>query len=114
MKMITDYSITKETFEDQCKARRFNPCLEITFSKGKDKHTHKIGAGYGDDILVYRENGTVYVLSHNPGLCYVGLEAFEGDEKLDDIFLQGEEVFDVLGDHDLTPCEMIQQLKNLI
>ena len=109
-----DYKIGKESFEDMLKAGRFNPCLEITFRDRKGAHTHKISAGYEDDVLVYRENGTTYVLSHNPRLGYVGVEVFEGDENVDGLFLQGEEMFDALGDNNLTPCEMLQHLKDLI
>ena len=109
-----DYEIAKESFEDMLKAERFNPCLEMTFRDRRGTHTHKISAGYRDDISAFRENVTTYILSHNPGLGYAGIEVFEGDEKINDVFLQGEQMLDLFGDDELTPFEMIYQLKDLI
>ena len=38
------------------------------------------------------------VLSRNPRLEYAGLEAFQGDEKINDVFLTGSELLAALGE----------------
>jgi hypothetical protein len=50
-------------------------------------------------------------LSRNPRLEYAGLEAFEGDEKISDVFLTGSELLATLGEDDLEPTRMIHVLK---
>jgi hypothetical protein len=109
-----DYQLQKESFKDMAAAGRVNPCLEITFRDKRGTHTHKIGAGYSDDIAAFRENGATYVLSRNPALGYAGLEAFEGDEKTGDVFLQGDPLLDLLGDKDLSPVRLAQELRVFI
>ncbi len=34
MKRVKNFNIAKESFEDMCKSRRFNPCLESVFETG--------------------------------------------------------------------------------
>jgi hypothetical protein len=81
MRRILNYRISKEDFWEMLHARRHSPCLVITIKNKSGKHTHKLSAGYSDDIDVYREGKTIYVLSRNSRLDYVGLEVFEGAEK---------------------------------
>ena len=114
VRRIYNYTIKKETFEDMCKAKRFNPCLEITFRDKTGIHTHKLDAGYGDSMDIYREGGVTYVLSRNSGLGYIGLQAFEGEEKAGDMFLQSEQVEDILGVDDLVPYTIIRRLTDYI
>ncbi|VBB44995.1 conserved hypothetical protein [uncultured Desulfatiglans sp.] len=109
-----DYQLQKESFKDMAAAGRLSPCLEITFRDRRGKHIHKIGAGYSDDIAAFRENGATYILSLNPALGYAGLEAFEGDEKTGDVFLQGDQLLDLLGDKDLGPVQLIYELSVFI
>ena len=114
MKKVKSYIIAKESIEDHLKARRFNPCLEITFQDGKGSHTHKISAGYDDNIHVFHEERTTFVLSHNPRLDYVGMEVFKGREKVEDVFLQGHEANYVFGNKERSPKEMVQQLMDMM
>jgi hypothetical protein len=93
-----------------CKAKRFNPCLEITFQDKNGRHQHKLSAGYDDDIYVYREHQQTFILTQNPRLGYVGLEVFEGDTKSADIFLEAHQVIEVLARDDLAPFTMIRRL----
>jgi hypothetical protein len=95
-------------------AGRYNPCLQITYRDRFGKHTHKLTAGYWDDIDVYREGRETYILSSNPKLGYIGLEVFEGPEKQGEIFLQEEQVKDVLGRDDLAPFNAIRRLREHI
>lgn len=111
MRRITNFQIQKEPFEDACRAGRFNPSLEITFRGRTGIHTHKISAGYSDELDVYREDGVTYVLARNNALPYVGLEAFEGGEKVGDLFLQEGQVIEVLGRSDLAPATIIKRLQ---
>jgi len=109
-----DYQLQKESFKDMATAGRLNPCLEITFRDRRGNHTHKIGAGYSDDIAAFRENGATYILSHNRALGYAGLEAFEGNEKTGDVFLQGDQLLELLGDKDLSPLQLVCELSFFI
>lgn len=114
MKRVTSFSITKETFDDMRKAKRFNPCLEITLRDRTGIHTHKIKAGYSDEIHLYRENGITYVLSRNHGLGYFGLEAFEGSDKLGEIFIESYQVKETIGRDDFAPFNTIKQMAEYI
>ena len=114
MRKVTNYSVEKESFEDMCKAKRFNPCLEITFRDRTGIHIHKISAGYCDDIYVYRDNGETYILTNNPYLGYVGMEVFNGDEQIGDLFLEYHQVIEILGGCDLAPFTMIRKLKEYV
>ena len=114
MRRIHNYRITKEDFWEMLHAKRHNPCLVITFRDKFGKHTHKLSAGYLDDIDAYREGKETFVLSRNPRLDYVGLEAFEGPEKQGSIFAQGDQVKEVLGRDDLAPFNAIKLLREHI
>ena len=111
MRQIHNYNVSKESFDDMVKANRFNPCLEITFRDKSGEHINKIGAGYDDVIHIYREYTEIYLLSLNPGLGYVGLEVFEGSKKVGRIFLQGDQVKEVLGKVNLAPFNIIKKLR---
>ncbi len=112
MRKIANYTITKELIQDMIDAQRFNPCLEITFRDRSGKHTHKISAGYDDDICVYRENKETYVLCQNMRIGYIGLEVFKGEEKIDDLFLQGHEVAEVIGNRNLADFTIIKRMRD--
>ena len=114
MRKVKNYHIGKESVEDMIAAGRFNPCLKITFRDRQGSHTHKLSSGYSDRIHVYREGGETFVLSINDRLGYVGLEVFAGAEKAGDVFLQEEEVTEVLGRDDLIPYTIIRRMLNLI
>jgi hypothetical protein len=110
MRKVRRYTISKESFEDMCKAKKFNPGLQITFRDKNGIHHHILSAGYSDDICVYRENQQTFILTQNPRLGYVGLEVFEGDDKSEDIFLEAHQVIEVLGRDDLAPLTVIRRL----
>lgn len=111
MRRAKRFTITKESLEEQVNAHRFNPCLEITFHDREGEHKHKISAGYSDEIHVFRNQSHTLVLSFNSKLGYVGLEAFHGDEKLNDVFLSGSEMLAAFGEDDLEPSRMIRILQ---
>jgi len=110
MRRVTNYTISKESLEDMCEARRFNPCLAITFRDRTGEHTHKLSAGHSDIIHVYREHTETFVLSENSGLGYFGLEVFNSSEKAGDIFLESHQVKEILCRDDLTPFTVIRRL----
>ena len=114
MRKITNYKIEKESINDMCKARRFNPCLEITFRDKTGQHTHKLSAGHSDNLFVYREWNETYILSQNNNLGYIGFEVFIGSEKKGDVFLQGDQVNEVLGRDDLAPFTIIRRLREYV
>lgn len=111
MNKITHFIITNECLKDQLRARRHHPALEITFRDKRGLHKHKILSGRADEIHVFRENGLTMVLSRNPRLEYAGLQAFEGDAKINDVFLTGSELLAALGENDLEPERMVHVLK---
>jgi hypothetical protein len=114
MRKLKQYEVSWETPDEMIAAGRVNPGLEITFRLGRVAYKHKISAGNADDIHVYREGSQVFVLSVNDGLGYVGLEAFSGDDRSGDIFLQGGQVKETLGRSDLSPPTMIRRLLEFI
>ena len=111
MNKATNFAITNECLEDQLKARRHYPSLEIIFRDKNGLHRHKISSGRADDIHVFADNGMIMVLSRNPRLDYAGLEVFEGDQKLNDVFLTGSELLAALGQSDLEPERMVHVLR---
>lgn len=111
MNKVINFIITNECLKDQLKARRQHPSLEITFRDRRGQHKHKISSGRADDIHVFQENGVTMVLSRNPQLEYAGLEAFEGDDKINDVFLKGGELLAAFGEKDLEPERMVHVLK---
>jgi len=110
MRKILNYRISKEDFWEMLHARRHTPCLVITFKDRSGSHKHKLSAGYQDDIDVYREGKETFVLSRNPRVDYVGLEVFEGAEKQGEIFLQGDQVKEVLGTEIISPFNAIKRM----
>ncbi len=114
MRRINRFSIDKESYEDMLKARRFNPCLEITFRDRSGTYTHKLSAGHSDVLNVYREGLETYVLSSNPRLGYIGLEVFEGPDKIGSFFIEGHQIEEVLGRDDLAPFNAIKRLREHI
>ncbi|MBN2059918.1 MAG: hypothetical protein JW882_05815 [Deltaproteobacteria bacterium] len=114
MRKVSNYRIGKESLDDMLNAKRFNPSLEITFRDQTGSHTHKISAGYGDEIHVYREDRETFVLSQNRRLGYIGLEVLKGDEKVGEIFLQDHQVKEILGKDDLAPFTIIRRLGEYI
>ena len=106
MRRVTSYSIEKESFKDMIEARRFNPCLEISFRDRKGKHTQKLSAG--------REGEHTFVLCQNPRLGYIGLEVFVGEEQTGNIFIEQHQVIEVLGRHELVPHTIIRRLKEYV
>jgi hypothetical protein len=114
MRRINRFSIGKESFENMLHAKRFNPCLEITFRDKSGQYTHKLSAGYSDALDIYREGPETYVLSTNSMLGYIGLEVFEGAEKTGSIFLEEHQVKEVLGREELAPFNAIKRLRENI
>jgi len=114
MHRIRNYSISKESTEDMIQAKRFNPCLEITFRGRSGQHTHKLSAGYNDDLDVYREGYETLVLSTNSKLGYIGLEVFKGPDKTGEIFVEEHRVKELIGRDDLAPLNAIKRLREHI
>lgn len=114
MRRIRNYSIGKESTEDMIQAKRFNPCLEITFRDRSGQHTHKLLAGYDDDLDVYREGPETHVLTTNSRLGYIGLEVFEGPDKTGEIFVEEHQVIETLGREDLPPFNAMKRLRDHI
>ena len=110
------YKVQKESLEDMCRAGRYNPSLEITFQDKSGAHIVKVGAGYTDDLYVYQSMGEeTYILSQNNHFDYVGLEVFEGDEQVWEMFLQNDwQIQEVLGKKglDAAPYNIIKSMLN--
>lgn len=114
MRRVQNYRINRESIEDMIKWGRFNPSFEITFRDKAEEHKHKLSAGYSDTLDIFQEGPEIYVLSTNARFGYVGLEVFEGAEKIGDIFLEGYRVKEVLGNERLSPCKTVKRLRGCI
>ena len=114
MRTVNNFSIEKESFEDQCKARRWNPCLEISFRDKRGVHRHKLESGNNDNIHVFREAGFTYVVATNHHLGYVALDVFEGSKRIGDIFLEHHNLVEALGRDDFEPITLAQRLKEYV
>ena len=110
MKRVKNFNIAKEPIDEMIAAGRFNPSLEIVFQDRCGTHRHKLSAGYADDIHIYREAGLTCVLSINNSLGYIGMEVFDGSQPAGDIFLQGDQVFEILKRNGLSPFTIIRRL----
>jgi hypothetical protein len=110
MEKMKNYSIGKEPFDEMITGGRFNPSLEIIFQDRCGTHRNKLSAGYSDDIHIYREGGLLCILSINNNLGYIGLEVFDGSEPAGDIFLQGDQIFEILNRNGLSPFTIIRRL----
>ena len=114
MRKVKNYSITKESTDEMVAAGRFNPSLEIIFRDRHGTQRHKLSAGNADDIHVYRESSLTCILSINNSMGYIGMEAFEGSQSIGNVFLQGEQVTEALGQADLAPFTIIRRLMEFI
>jgi hypothetical protein len=114
MRRVRKYSIRKETHSDMLHAQRYNRCLEITYRDRSGEYTHKLSAGYCDDIDIYRSGSETYVLTSNRSLGYIGLEVFQGPDKTGEIFVQSEQVKEVLERDDLAPFNAIKRLREYV
>lgn len=114
MRKIHSYRIQKEHILEMLQAKRHHQCLEITYRDRSGQHTHKLSAGYGDGLDVYREGPATLVLSRNDRHGYIGLEIFEGPDKTGEIFLQGDQVKETLGREDLAPSKAVNRLREHI
>ena len=114
MKKVTNYQISKESFETMREGKRFNPALEIRFRDRSGEHVQTLSAGYDDDRHVYREAGETYVLCLNTRLGYVGLQVFEGSDVAGEIFLQDGQVAETIGHLDYAPYTIIRRLREYV
>ncbi|WDP93158.1 MAG: hypothetical protein HUN04_04465 [Desulfobacter sp.] len=114
MRRVHSYTVAKENFWEMLHAKRHHHCLEITYRDRSGKYTHKLSAGYGDTVDVYREGPETYVLSRNHRHGYVGLEVFEGPDKTGEIFLDEQQVKETLRRDDLAPYTIIRRLRRHI
>jgi hypothetical protein len=81
---------------------------------GSGEYTHKLSAGYCDDIDVYQDGSETYILSSNRSIGYIGLEVFEGPDKTSEMFVGSEQVEAVLGRDDLAPFNAIKRLREYV
>jgi len=112
MRRFQHYIIDEEPYERQKDAGRYNPARAIVYQWDKMTYNVTIDAGTSDDVDVYHEGNTLYVLSRNYGLDYVGLELIENGEIVGEVFFQYAENADV--NLDAAPWNIIKQLSEYI
>ena len=107
-----NFKLEKESWEEMHEAGRWNPSLEVIFRDKTGNHRHKIGSGYSDDIHAYREADETYILSTHSGLGYIGLDAFKGNERIGEVFIDSHQVEETVGKRglDLAPHTIIRRL----
>jgi hypothetical protein len=105
-KPLDNYTITHEPWEQAWKAGRLNRALELRIKEEEEERRYTLAAGYSDTISAYTQDETIYVITTNSRHGYVGLEAWQDNEKTEDLFFQnadeelGSDVWD-LGDREL-------------
>ena len=104
------YTIRKEPFDKQVRARRFNPALEIEHTTAEHTTVCTLKAGHGDELHVFQEKELIYVLSLNRGMPCIGLQEIDGDETIDEIFLQEHEAESI--DLDRPPAQIAADLRD--
>lgn len=110
------YSLVKETWEEQRAAGRHNPATVLVYRRRR----FTLAAGDSDDINAFihgkGSSATMYVVSTNNRLGYVGLQVFNlTGEETNSLFFQNEEdITDVLGKRglDYTPRTIAKILGN--
>lgn len=121
MRTFHDYRLVSESFESQCKARRYNPATVLRMKHKGVKRRFVLGCGSNDNVTVLREGDLLFVVSVNHGLEYAGLEVFDLGEVPDEdqhgpmgiAFLQADyEIAEILGPRgvDLTPITIAKRL----
>ena len=90
------YTLSSETTEEQFAAKRHNPATVCQFRDHTGIHRVVLGSGDNDYINMYREGGLTFIVNRNYQLGYVGMNVFEGDDCIGDIFLQSTEKVDEL------------------
>ncbi len=100
-----EYEIERESIEEQLAAGRYNPALVVTF-RG---HRCTLGAGTTDTLHLFEEGGTLFALSGNDPLGYMGLQAFCDGEEIGDTFAQDHDEH-TRGLFDLTPIYRAKRL----
>jgi len=111
------FTIEKETYEEQREAGRYNPGLVVLFRDRTGNHRVHIGAGYSDDVEVYREGEETFILSKNWRLGYVGLEIYRGSRHIGEMFLQNsQDIDEILGPQglDLADYNIIKRMAQYI
>jgi len=114
MRKLKKYSIRIEPIEDMLNARRFSPCLQITFRDNTGEYTHKIQAGRDDDIYVYQQGDQTFVLNKNKNLGYVGLEVFCNSEWVGNIFLNEFRFEEEFNGNEFSAITLIRRLSEYI
>ena len=116
MKEFLDYTIRKEDLNTQHGAGRYNPALEIVYTIDNVKYINTLSAGYRDDINVYlnKQTDSLYVLTENSGLEYMGLEIFNKGENCGDVFLNSSDLETDFDLFDMSNIDKIDYLENYI
>jgi predicted regulator of Ras-like GTPase activity (Roadblock/LC7/MglB family) len=91
MRRFKNYELQNEDILTQMAAGRYNPAIELKYSLNKRQYTVMLSAGQSDRITIYREGNTLYVLSTNYNLGYIGLEIFEKGEIAGELFIDNPE-----------------------
>lgn len=98
----------------------YNPPQMMDFTFNRKTYTVQLSAGTSDYVEVYRDGDSLFVLSYNYRLGYVGLQVFalKGDyagELMGEIFEQSpDENEDLKGWEDMAPFTLIKILANYV
>ena len=77
MKTVKRYALSKETWDEQSAARRFNPATVVTWNQNRKEHFMTLGAGDSDHLHFFAEDELFIALSVNYQLGYVGIEIYD-------------------------------------
>lgn len=90
MRTFRPWRTRPESYAKQRAAGRYNPATELQYFTDKS-YTVTLEAGTSDELDVFNEGATIFVLSTNQGLGYVGMQAFEDGEQIGAVFIDGDD-----------------------
>lgn len=115
MRRFDNWTKRTATVEETPKGN-YNPPQMLDFTFNRKTYTVQLSAGSGDYVEVYRDGDSLFVLSYNYRLGYVGLQVFalKGEyagEEIGEVFEQSPDENESLrGWEDLAPFTLIRIL----
>jgi hypothetical protein len=112
-------TIRDASFEETPKGF-YNAPQVLEYSFKRKKHVVVLDSGSSDDVDVYRDGESLFVLSKNTRLGYCGLQVFalHGEytgEEIGNVFEQNpESIEDLAGWEDMAPYNLIRRLNEYI
>lgn len=88
MRTVRRFKLSKESYEEQRAARRYNPATVVEWVQGRRKRRMTLGAGDSDHLHFFTDDTLFIALSVNYRLDYVGIQVFDTaiDAEVGEVF----------------------------